>query len=155
MKISHLTVATCLAATIASQASALSCMAPSLDQSFDKARDAEASYGVFVGSVNVNEEEVKHLSKDGMTSFETIARFSGRSLFADGLTQPFERDITVRVDCMGEWCGSASDIEDAVFFGKLGPSGTVELLSSACGGDYYDASDENITYLTDRLRTMK
>ena len=86
MKISHLKIAACLAASIASQASALSCMEPSLDQSFDWARDADAPYGIFVGSVDVSEEEVRTLSKDGMTSFETIGRFSGQSLSANGLT---------------------------------------------------------------------
>lgn len=152
MKIPHLTIAACFTASIASQASALLCMPPSLDQSFDLARDAEENYGIFVGSVDVSEEEVKRLSKDGMTSFETIAQFSGHSLFVDGLTPPFEREITVRVDCMGEWCGSASDIDDAVFFGKIEPSGAVEFMSTAWGGDYYDASKENITHLTDRIQ---
>lgn len=130
-------------------------MEPSLDQSFDWARDADAPYGIFVGSVDVSEEEVRTLSKDGMTSFDTIGRFSGQSIFANGLTPPFEREITVRVDCMGEWCGSASDIEDAVFFGKMGPSGAVELVNSACGGDSFDASDENIAHLVDRLHALK
>jgi hypothetical protein len=155
MKISHLIIAAGLTITIASQASALMCMAPSLDESFDLARDAETTYGIFVGSVDVNEVEVKRLSKDGRSSFETVASFSGQSLFADGLTSPFERDITVRVDCMGDWCGTASDIENVVFFGKMKSSDDVELIASACGGDYYDASEENIALLFERLRSLK
>lgn len=151
----RLIIAAALAAIVATPAAALSCMAPSFDRAFDRARDAEAIYSIFVGSIDVNEEKVKRLSKDGRTSFETVARFSGKSLFVDGLTPPFERDVTVRVNCMGDWCGTASDMDGVLFFGEMKPSGSVELQTSACGGTFFDADEAMIHQAFERLHGLQ
>jgi len=151
----RLSIAATVAMLIASPAAALSCMAPSFDRSFDRARDAQETYGILVGSIDVNEAKVKQASKDGTTPYSVVGVFTGAVVDGEGLSETFERDIAVEVKCYGPWCGNAQDIEDVIFFAEVGPEGGLTAEDNPCGGTFFDADKESINLAMERLRGLK
>lgn len=149
----RLSIAAAAAMLIASPAVALSCMPPSFDHSFDQARDAKETYGILAGSIDVNEAKVKQASKDGTTPYSVMGMFTGAAVYSEGLSEEFQREITVEVKCYGPWCGNAQDIEDVIFFAKLGPAGSLMVEDNPCGGTFFDADEADRAM--ERLRGLE
>lgn len=149
----RLSIAATIAMMIASPAAALSCMPPSFDRSFDQARDTEETYGILAGSIDVNEAKVKQASKDGTTPYSVMGIFTGAAIHSEGLSENFQREIAVEVKCYGPWCGNAQDIEDVIFFAKLGPAGSLMVEDNPCGGTFFDADEADRAM--ERLRGLE
>ena len=148
----RLPIAATVAMLIASPAAALSCMRPSFDRSFDQARDAEEAYGILAGSIDVDEVKVKQASKDGTTPYSVMGMFTGAAIYSEGLSENFQREITVEVKCYGPWCGNAQDIEDVILFAKLGAAGSLMVEDNPCGGTFFGADKVGIARAVERLR---
>lgn len=122
-----------VAATLlgAGPAPALSCMRTDFDIVLKRAHVSEDTYGVFYGSIDVDEASMP--SRDAKLSpFTTSARFKGQAVYAGGLGQPFEQKMTVEVQCSGPWCGDIRDGENQLFFARLEGDRMV-FEANACG----------------------
>jgi hypothetical protein len=97
---------------------ALSCLAPDVVRNYEYARDSEDTYSMVIGRIEpygpiaVPEQD---LSAKTDRSTETQIRLTGRALTANGFTAEFQRDVTLRIQCVSVWCAGAPDIEPEVF----------------------------------------
>lgn len=132
-----------VAALTASQASALSCLAPDPLASFSTANAGEAPYLVLLGHVTAPGQTGMTLDKPTAT----LGQFTGRGLTMDGFTADFAGDVVLDVTCAGPWCGSLPGTGEVLVFARVdGDTPTIDL--PACGGWVFDQPDQA---LLDRL----
>lgn len=101
-------VATALAC--ASPVWSLSCVAPDIARDYKRAAESPDTYIVVLGDLFFDETALPGRMDRGATTqrdgLEIAGWLRGRSLTGDGFTKAFERDVTLRVSCLGPWCGS-------------------------------------------------
>lgn len=115
---------------------ALSCMAPSVVDSYGRYEASEDIYVVVHGRLTLPEKKLpKGLSGDQNPPHMTrvLAKIGGKSLGKSGFTLPFEKDVTLEVACIGPWCGSVRNGEDVLAFLRKDAEGYA-LEVSPCGG---------------------
>lgn len=116
---------------LASPAIALSCMPADIEQSYKAAMESELAYGIFYGSIDI--DDVEQPSKDGRPQpYTARGVITAQEIQATGLSESFEHEVIVDVQCMGEWCGSASDVTEVVFFAHIDEQSNVTIEESAC-----------------------
>lgn len=132
-------------------AMALSCLAPSVERSFQQFNAAEETYVVVHGRLTLDKAQLPR------NDFETQrpppmtrvpARLIGRSLGLEGFKTPFEREVTLEVACFGPWCGSAQNGGDVLAFLRKDTDGYA-LGITPCGGGAFWAPSSKM------LRTVK
>lgn len=107
-----------LATAIATQASALSCLQPSVQNSFTAANEAEEQYVMAVGRLtplpgqSIPEQPEDPNQRQGYT-LET--RFDGNLASLTGFDQPAAFPVTLEVTCAGPWCGGLP-LDDTLYF---------------------------------------
>jgi hypothetical protein len=133
MLTTHITRGAAIAAMIAlaGPASALSCMPPDLDRSFQHAAEAEEGYGLFYGDIEVDKNTVPQF-RGNPQPYTAEGIFRGQAVYANGLSPEYVQPITIEVECMGMWCGSAYDVDDAILFVELDDQGEMTLEIDAC-----------------------
>ncbi|MGC1495299.1 MAG: hypothetical protein WA790_05780 [Sulfitobacter sp.] len=118
---------------------ALSCVAPSVERTYEYAQKSSATYVVVHGKVTFNDRK---LPREGSTSqnppkmTKISATLSGRSLSKSGFSTPFQQAITLEVACFGPWCGSGENGMDVLAFLKKGKGGYT-LAIDPCGGEVF------------------
>jgi len=126
-------LAAALALGIAQPAWSLSCMRPDITQDYAFAAASEDRYIVVKGNLVFDETLLPKrdvdLSKRPQPTTDIPAWFDGHSLTRDGFVRRFQRDVILRVDCLGPWCGGTKQgkhlaflkQEDTQFIMRVGP----------------------------------
>ena len=126
-------------------ASALSCLAPSVARDYVRAAQSDDSYIVVKGELFFDEDALpQRMGQRSVRPENTVdipGWLAGKSLTVDGFSKPFERDVVLRVSCVGPWCGSTVNGPHLAFLKREGRSWVMQI--SACPGmSYADPSPE-------------
>jgi hypothetical protein len=126
-------IAVALAASVAQPAWSLSCMHPDITRDYAFAAASEDRYIVVKGNLVFDEtllpKRDADFSKRPQATTDIPAWFDGYSLTPEGFTRRFQRDVVLRVVCLGPWCGGTEQgehlaflkQEDTQFVMRLGP----------------------------------
>jgi len=77
---------------------------------------------------------------------EVPARFTGNGLTSRGFTVPVVRDVTLRFECLGPWCGSTiPDIPALAFVEQVGADYTLTI--GPCGGQLFGSPEAEMLEL--------
>lgn len=138
MKLSVMTLSLLL---IAQPAFALSCMPPDVVRLYQNAVESEESYyfirGKLMAEGPVNEPDTSGATK--LASAETQVRLVGKALTRNRFEAPFDREITLRLNCASVWCGTAP-LEREIFAAVKLVGQALELDIGPCGFDAVDYS---------------
>lgn len=112
---------------------ALSCLPASLARSYEQAADAEASYVVVLGTVDMQAEVPERPVENDAKDLALPGRLTGMTLSRRGFETPVSRDVTVLSACSGPWCGQFPvESSEAVMFVRLSEVGDWVLEMNAC-----------------------
>lgn len=136
---------TCLAIILAQPALALSCLPADIARDFNRAAQSDDSYIVVRGDLFFDETELPgnmELDATAQREGREIAGWlKGKSLTRDGFTKTFERDVVLRVSCIGPWCGGAAKGPYLTFLRQEGRNWIMDL--HPCPGmSYADPTPE-------------
>lgn len=115
----RLLLATLLGAALASPASALSCLRPSVAATFAQADAAEKEYVLAVGRISVLPEEAIPTpggDPNERQGYTVRARFDGELASPTGFDEAASFPLTVEVECAGPWCGGVPLAERMLVF---------------------------------------
>ena len=130
-------LAVCSAVLAPGAALALSCIPPDVAGTYQEAAASKSAYVVVHGTLVFDESLLPKTDWDHQeqTPQDTFipARFTGKSMSKAGFKTPFDRDITLHVQCFGPWCGGAASGTEYLAFLERGDDGYV-LSVNACGG---------------------
>lgn len=131
-------------AALAQPSWALSCMAPDIARDYARAAQSDQTYIVVRGELHFEESALPNRMDQRQSrmrdSVEIPAWLAGRSLTRDGFTKPFERDVILRVSCLGPWCGATTKGLHLTFLRKDGQEWVMEI--GPCPGmTYSEPSD--------------
>lgn len=97
---------------LAQPAFALSCLAPDIARDYHKAAQSDDTYIIVKGDLFFDETELPdrtdQRSSRARDMIDIDGWLAGYSLTKDGFTKRFERDVILRVSCLGPWCGGTS-----------------------------------------------
>lgn len=98
---------------------ALSCMAPDIARDFQQAAQSDDTYIIVKGDLFFDESDlpdrVDQRTSRARDSVDLEGWLAGFSLTKDGFTKRFERDVILRVSCLGPWCGGTVKAEHLAF----------------------------------------
>lgn len=120
---------------------ALSCLAPSVERSYAQFAAAEENYVVIHGRLKLDMSELpKGMTGDTRPPRMTRvpASLRGKSLNKSGFVVPFEREVTLEVTCLSQWCGHVQADEDVIAFVRKDVEGYA-LRITPCGGSAFGA----------------
>ncbi len=104
---------------LAEPAFALSCAAPDIARDFERAAQSEDTYIIVKGDLFLDETELPDRTDQRMSrarnSVDITGWLAGYSLTKDGFTKRFERDVILRVSCLGPWCGGTTKGDHLAF----------------------------------------
>lgn len=120
-----------LVALIGTQTMALSCMEPSVTESFTRAAEAEESYVVLLGRFDFSEPEQRGYTESPQT-VTVNARFRGQGLGPTGFEDIDPRQVSLTFTCAGPWCGSLSPRAQTLAFARK-TENQYEVIISPCG----------------------
>ena len=112
-------LAALLATALAGPADALSCLRPSVAQTFTEASAAEAQYVLAVGRVSLMPGETIPSTGDDPNDrrgYAVEARFDGVLASPTGFDDDAAFPLTVEVECAGAWCGAVPLAERVLAF---------------------------------------
>ena len=116
---------------------ALSCMAPDVAKTYARAAEADESYVVVRGRLTFDATQLPKTDWQNQQATPPhtpiAARITGQALSLTGFDLPFERDITLDVQCFGPWCAGAAPETDYLGFLEQRETGYV-LVLDPCGG---------------------
>ncbi len=139
-------------ALAASPALSLSCLPADLARDYQRAAEDDAAWIVVTGKLTFDEKALPKVDMDRQqeTPPETDipARIAGGSLSAEGFTRAFSRDITLRVLCLGPWCGGAQSGGDVLAFLKQEGEDYVAMASPCPGMLYADPTPDMLATVT-------
>lgn len=127
-----------------SSAMALSCMRPSIENSFNNWSEAPETYYIVSGTLTPAAPlpPVPSLSQANGGNFDTsnlrgVYRIQGE-VIGPVQSDPIDHYVWVRVGCAGPWCGQfpTAGTSGVMAFKQL-PDLTLELYSGACPGDIF------------------
>ncbi|SHH65566.1 hypothetical protein [Marivita hallyeonensis] len=127
------------------QAAALSCLAPNIARDYANAAASEDTYIVVKGQLFFDEAELPNRvdqrnARNG-DSVDIPGWLAGQSLTADGFSRAFERDVILRVSCLGPWCGGTAKGDHLAFLKQEDQQWVMEL--SPCPGMTYQNPTED------------
>ncbi|MFP7569244.1 hypothetical protein [Marivita sp. S2033] len=144
----------CLASA-AVPAWSLSCSAPDIARDYQRASKSAESYIVVMGDLSFDESGLPETDWQNQRQTSPITdidgRLSGHSLTRDGFTHHFDRDITLRVTCLGPWCGGVSEGLHLTFLKQDGASLVMEV-GPCPGWTYPNPSQETVERVISCLR---
>ena len=129
---------------MAGSALALSCMQPSVENSYQQWSDAPERYFVVSGALTPASPlpPVPNVGQANVPGFDTgnlrgVYRIQGEVIYGQQ-TVPIDHYIWVRVGCAGPWCGNFPTAgTSGVMALKQLPDQTLELHSGACPGNIF------------------
>lgn len=129
-------LALALAISAPMPALALSCLAPDVLRSYAQFDAAKEEYVVVHGRLTLDMSELpKGMMGDQRPPRMTklAAALKGKSLNDSGFTVPFDRQLTLEVTCLSQWCGQVQNGEDILAFVRKDADGYA-MRVSPCGG---------------------
>ena len=154
MTLSKWVAATATAMTtvlVAGSAMALSCMRPSIEQSFQGWSEASETYYIVSGTLTPAAPlpPVPSISAANRGNFDTsnlrgVYRVQGE-VIGPVTSDPIDHYVWVRVGCAGPWCGQfpVAGTSGVMAFKQL-PDRTLELRSGACPGSIFADGDGSV-----------
>jgi hypothetical protein len=104
---------------LAQPAVALSCMAPDIARDYQQAAQSDDTYIVVKGNLFFDEtvlpDRIDQRTSRARDSVDVEGWLAGFSLAKNGFTRRFERDVILRVSCLGPWCGGTVKGEHLAF----------------------------------------
>ena len=104
---------------LAQPAFALSCMAPDIARDYQQAAQSDDTYIVVKGNLFFDETElpdrIDQRTSRARDSVDVEGWLAGFSLAKNGFTRRFDRDVILRVSCLGPWCGGTVKGEHLAF----------------------------------------
>ncbi|WP_227286370.1 MULTISPECIES: hypothetical protein [Paracoccaceae] len=147
----RLCVTACLGLA-ATPALALSCLAPSVTDSFNAANEREETFVMAVGEMTrtgpdtARPDAVQTGAENLPAPYSFPARFSGLSAMADGFVNPLEVDVTVEVSCVSAWCGTPPLDSYALFFLREDDEAGVIFETDPCARySYMTPTEQDLT----------
>ena len=143
--IRHIVIATACLAT-GHSAHALSCLRPSVADSYAMADHSDARFVVVLGrlepmaGVTIPEPGGDLNAREG---YSVEVAFTGRMGTRDGFGATRTMPVTVKVECVGAWCGGVPT-EEAIMFLERAEDDRLLLVESACPRWVLPATAENI-----------
>ena len=124
---------------LAQPAVALSCMAPDIARDYQRAAQSNDTYIIVKGDLFFDETELPDRTDQrtsrARNSVDIDGWLAGYSLTKDGFTKRFERDVILRVSCLGPWCGGTAKGEHLAFLKQEDRQWVVKI--SPCPGMTY------------------
>lgn len=126
------------------EAFALSCMRPSVDQSFQQANQRAETFIVAHGSlkrVGANTPKTakkpkKSLNQRG-TAYRFKAKFKGKVAGHKGFGPTRRLPVTVYVTCSGPWCGGDSLSKNGLYYLRKDSATSYVLEARACSSYFF------------------
>lgn len=118
------------------QASALSCLAPSVQRTFNEVHAAPETYVVVRGRLTLDPRKLprnNHGNSKPAKMTQVPAKLIGKSMSKSGFVVPFENTVMLEVACYGPWCGSVANGQETLAFVKR-DAGSYALGINPCGG---------------------
>lgn len=144
--LTRLALATALALA-AAPATALTCLPPDLQRSYDWADERPEPFVVALGSlVRTGPDTPDGPASDnpqGRASYSFPARFAGMVATGDGFTLDRAFDVTVEVQCQSVWCGGHSQSDYGLYFLRRDDGDAHALEAGLCGGFFFDNPTEH------------
>ncbi|WP_457646833.1 hypothetical protein [Profundibacter sp.] len=135
----RLLATTCLLALTAGPALALSCLRPTIENSYLDHAKAEESYILVFGELT-NKRNMVHGPKipggTGARGESFTATFVGKQASRAGFDRPLETTVAVSTTCAGPWCGSVNFDLPMITFLEITPYGH-RLTEGPCGGNIF------------------
>lgn len=150
----RLLLATLLSTALAGQASALSCLRPSVQQTFAEASASAAQYVLAVGRVSLLPgETIPSTGEDPneRKGYAVKARFDGKLASATGFDADASFPLTVQVECAGPWCGGMPVVDRMLVFVERRDGENV-LVEGPCPFWTFDAAPDVVTQAESCLR---
>lgn len=130
---------------VAGPASALSCMKPSIEMSYNGWADAKDRYFIATGKLTplsplpkVPNAGQLSANPGAKPDLRAVYRFEGELIGIEDNT-PLNHVVWVKVDCAGPWCGNFPKTSKAsVFAFKHMPDYTLEASFGPCGGNIFE-----------------
>ena len=132
MKLTALTVTLSL---VAGQVSALSCMRPDPQASFQRAADSTDVYYVLYGTLDFDASLLPGSAGDSnrKPAVPIPAQFEGHSLSDAGFANYYAGEMTLLPTCAGPWCGSHVPDVASLMFARV-VDGAITIEAAPCGG---------------------
>lgn len=137
-------IAFALSVVAAGPASALSCLAPSIMDTYAFAANSPDNYVLGVGSFDVVGQSTPPegaVALDGdinnMQGYTQPGQFIGMQFTSWGFNQPWTEDVLVEVTCTVAWCGQAARVDNGLFFFRQNADGTYALEMGPCPGNVF------------------
>ncbi|MDA8746835.1 hypothetical protein N9M66_01345 [Litoreibacter sp.] len=111
-------LAATLVAVSASQASALSCIRPDVANAYQQASASDLTYVVLNGQFAFDPVPKSELPEPATAE----ATFSGRLLTSAGFTQQVAVNVTINMNCAGNWCAEVQPGLDYIAFVEQHPT---------------------------------
>ncbi len=113
---------------------ALSCIRPDVANTYERAVETEEIYVVVHGTLTFDQTRVPDNDLSNQNRPDTLipARLKGVSLSRDGFVTPFDRIISVFLQCFGPWCGGATSGAEYLSFLERTETGYVMTIDP-CG----------------------
>lgn len=137
-------------------ARALSCMAWHVEDAYRAADESPDPYIAVQGKLTFDAEELPQVNWDRQEDVppKTIidARLTGKAWTGHGFDQPFDRDVTLIVECHGPWCAQVTDGADTLAFLERTEAGFT-LRTNPCGWMVFQKpSDDTVSRATSCLQ---
>jgi hypothetical protein len=143
-----------LALIAATPASALSCLQPSIENTYRFADESPTNYSIAVGSLravgaSIPPEGAVAAGGDinDMRGYVQPAQFEGQFFTGTDFSLDRSVPVTVEVTCLSAWCGSFSDIESGLFFLEVADDGSYVLEAGPCGGNVFLDPNEHTLFV--------
>ncbi len=150
----QLLVALCFGLLMANQGLALSCTAPSIEDSFISHSKAEERFILVTGKLTNKRNVVLGPLTQGVgaRSENFTATFVGHQATRAGFDRPIKTTVAVSAECGGPWCGMVTVDMPVMTFLEITPYGH-ELAVGPCAGNvFYDPTKDQIRRVLQCLR---
>ena len=134
--------AVAIAILAAGPATALTCLAPTVADSFQRADDRPEEFLVALGSLRRIGPDIPDGPDSGdpnmAVGYSFAAHFDGRVANSDAFVVDRQFDVTVEVRCVSAWCGGDSLGDYGLYFFRRDGAGAYALEAGPCGGFFFD-----------------
>ncbi len=133
-------VLSALALSVATQASALSCLRPDVVRSYNNAAAADVSFAILLGEFDFS-APAENNAEQGQ---QVTAQFSGQAMTAQGFDAINPMVVDLLTTCSGSWCGHfPAPGTEVLAFAQQTQNGFI-LSLGACGGSVFGADEAPI-----------
>lgn len=145
-----------IGAALAGPAMGLSCLPPDAARTFRQLDAAEETYIVVHGTLTFDAARLPEATFSNQAepppSTPIPAHLSGMALSREGFATPFAKDITLDVQCLGPWCGSAESGTEVLGFVERRETGHVLTLDPCFSYGFPDPTEDMLEQVKSCMR---